>query len=464
MDKARFAHRLRVREGKSARRRARKAAAAATALVAGATGAADVGTAQAAFPGREGLIAYDSVGTNSPTGDFDVWKIDPNAATPPTTQTDLTNNPAEDVEPNWSPDGQSIGFASGGRSATSTLLQVWTMDQNGGSLVQHTTDTTPPGINNTKIAYSPDGQFAAFSSGVSAGGGRTGGGVVGDIWVVNLSTGALVQVTNNPADDANPNWSPDGNYIVFESNRSGVYHIYRVNAPTAANPNPAPESGLVDLTPSDTSNDTQANYSPGGTWILFSSDRDNPIDGNVWIKRADTSTNEYELTTAGGHAPVFAPDGRKFAFSSYRAPGSPGVGDIWTQNLLPDTSSYANPVDITQSPNADDEHPDWQPIPASTCQSQQGGGSGGSGGSGGGGWTIPPLPIDPGYPMNGAMVNSGTGAHDGPMDNDAQGGGSSDAGMGAHPGDSSQTGGQMCPGGGGGSSDHAQYAGYGSSH
>ena len=40
----------------------------------------------------------------------------------------------------------------------------------------------------------------------------------------------VVQLTDNTAVDSVPSWSPDGQQIVFHSDRSGAYEIYVMNA------------------------------------------------------------------------------------------------------------------------------------------------------------------------------------------------------------------------------------------
>ena len=48
-----------------------------------------------------------------------------------------------------------------------------------------------------------------------------------DIWTIDLDTGIPTRLTTDPAQDADAVWSPDGNEVVFVSNRNGEYGLYR---------------------------------------------------------------------------------------------------------------------------------------------------------------------------------------------------------------------------------------------
>jgi Tol biopolymer transport system component len=58
--------------------------------------------------------------------------------------------------------------------------------------------------------WSPDGRAVAFT-GMSRG--------VTDLWVLDLTTGAARQLTNDPYADIQPAWSPDGRRIAFATDR-----------------------------------------------------------------------------------------------------------------------------------------------------------------------------------------------------------------------------------------------------
>lgn len=64
----------------------------------------------------------------------------------------------------------------------------------------------------TDVSWSPDGQSIAFAS-------NQGG--TFDIWVQRLAGGDAIQLAGSPADDIDPVWSPDGRSIVFRSEREG---------------------------------------------------------------------------------------------------------------------------------------------------------------------------------------------------------------------------------------------------
>ena len=355
---ARFAKQHRRQETKARRRRNRKArATAATMALATAAMAVTGGTAAATGDGSspdDGLIAFDS--NREVLSTIDVFTIDPDANTPPTTAESESDNPAADRNAQWSPDGSQIAYVS--RRLVNGDLQPQVYVQPVGDPGSAIPVTLTSAENNGGpaqgvkfrggLAWSPDGTEIAF---VKSSTQATGG----NIWVVDVATGAERQITSHPATDANPTWSPGGGSIAFESNRDGDYDIYRVNASgTGA------EEGLTNLTPGFAGDQWEPDYSRGGYLILYASQEDGQVPHDVYVKIASSNTSSWQLTTSttDEEVPRWSPVNTRFTYASQRD-GDTSY-DIFTQNLVPDTSSNANVRNITQATNIQDRRPDWQ--------------------------------------------------------------------------------------------------------
>lgn len=129
---------------------------------------------------------------------------------------DLTSDsPSYDSGPAWSPAGNSIAFVSDRDSQTSGVSDIWLMDGDGQNLKNLTSHANA--WQNTKPAWSPNGQQLAFYRWTVRPGLEAPGGPAG-LWVQNLADGKeqqLVDFTDWLPSDA-PVWSPDGQWIAFD--------------------------------------------------------------------------------------------------------------------------------------------------------------------------------------------------------------------------------------------------------
>jgi dipeptidyl aminopeptidase/acylaminoacyl peptidase len=80
-----------------------------------------------------------------------------------------------------------------------------------------------------------------------------------DIWVVPASGGEARQLTNSPQHERHPRWSPDGNWIAFDSNRDGNFQIWVVPA----------AGGEARKVTSISTEATQPVWSPTGDKLVF---------------------------------------------------------------------------------------------------------------------------------------------------------------------------------------------------
>lgn len=124
-----------------------------------------------------------------------------------------------DTSPVFNPktNGQ-IAFVSG----RSGLPQIFTMDADG-SNVQRVTDQGYA----VSPSWSPNGLLLAFSWIRKYGPGVLGG---ADIYLMDVATREIVQLTHDSGRNDFPSWSPDGRHIVFQSTRSGSEQIWSMLA------------------------------------------------------------------------------------------------------------------------------------------------------------------------------------------------------------------------------------------
>jgi eukaryotic-like serine/threonine-protein kinase len=147
--------------------------------------------------------------------------------------------------------------------------------------------------NDRQPAYSPDGEWVAFSSDRARN---------LDLWKVSTRDGTIRRLTDDAADDWDPAFTPDGRQLVWSSNRSGNFEIWLAQADG---------SGARQLTHDgvDAENPT---VTPDGRWIVYGSA--NPARAGLWRIRTDGS--EARRIAAGTVVwPEVSPDG---AFVAYR--------------------------------------------------------------------------------------------------------------------------------------------------
>lgn len=149
------------------------------------------------------------------TGNWDLFKIRKDG----TGLEQLTDDPANDWLPNWSPDGEKIIF----QSDRSGNWQLYTIDNFSiESNLQNLSNN--PSFEDTDASWNPDGQWIVFSSD------RAGNDA--DLYIMKNDGTQIIQITNHPAYDGAPAWAPNNNTIAFESERSGELRIWTVNLST----------------------------------------------------------------------------------------------------------------------------------------------------------------------------------------------------------------------------------------
>jgi TolB protein len=123
------------------------------------------------------------------------------------------------IHPNWSPDGTKLAFC------TDDDLAPPRKNDSDIKVIDMTTrkiTTLITGGINTYPAYSPDGKHIAFR--------RMLGEMNSEVFVADADGNNVKNVSNHPAFDGWPAWSPDSSKIAFASNRNSSYQIFIMNA------------------------------------------------------------------------------------------------------------------------------------------------------------------------------------------------------------------------------------------
>ncbi len=203
------------------------------------------------------LIAFASVRD----GDSEIYVMDSNGQN----QKRLTKSPGDDSHPKFSPDGRRIIFNSARTTGDVSIdwgkqtHEIFSMSIDGSDVRQLTQNNTVT----TYASFSPDGKKIVFRKVIDGSGFNwdlTTHTRNSEVFVLDIASGEQINLSNSPAYDGWPVWTPDGR-IVFASNRNGIPSrsaLYIVNANG---------TGLKQITDSKYSYN-QHSISPDGKFIL----------------------------------------------------------------------------------------------------------------------------------------------------------------------------------------------------
>lgn len=148
-------------------------------------------------------------------------------------------------------------------------------------------------VTDVALTLSPDGQHIAFD-------------LLSILWTIPVAGGPATRLTGDFDDLGQPDWSPDGKSIVFQSYRSGNFHLWSI---------PATGGAFTQLT-DGLCDDREPRWSPDGKWIAFSSDRS---EGRYAIHLLEVATRTVTLFSEGrgqDSEPCWTPDGKAVVYIS----------------------------------------------------------------------------------------------------------------------------------------------------
>ena len=229
-------------------------------------------------------IAYVSVDGKPPTQRYELFVADSDGAN----RVRILASPLPIMSPAWSPDGEWLAYVSFERRVSAIYVQ----HRRSG---KKTMVSARAGINGAP-SYSPDGKKLAITLSGSSGN--------LDVYLLELASGQLTRLTDDPGIDTEAVFTPDGSAVYFTSDRSGSPQIYRLALGGSERPKRVTFTGSYNARP---------RISPDGKQLALLT-----LDNGAYrIGIQDLASGTVTVLSKGRQeeSPSFAPNGAMLIFA-----------------------------------------------------------------------------------------------------------------------------------------------------
>jgi gamma-glutamyltranspeptidase len=155
------------------------------------------------------------------------------------------------------------------------------------------------------VAFYQSNQLPPVRDPAYARDGRLAVSIEGDLWLREASGQTWTRLTNGPAWDRQPAWGPDGNSLVFVSDRGGNTDLWRVTLSSAAG------AGIPERVTTDSAPEGEPSVSRDGA-IAFV--RGRGAAARIWLRAPDGSERRMSRSDLPERWPSFSPDGQRLAY------------------------------------------------------------------------------------------------------------------------------------------------------
>lgn len=144
---------------------------------------------------------------------------------------------------------------------------------------------------------------------------------IDDLYVMEIARGASTRLTSESIGVGSAIWSPDGNYLVWNTNRSGAHQLYR---------KPASGTGQEELLVQSNNLIFPTDWSADGKYIFYT-EVDPKTQSNRWVLPLEGNRKPYPFlqTSFSESSAVLSPDGRWIAYRSDES----GTVEVYVQTF-----------------------------------------------------------------------------------------------------------------------------------